>query len=95
MNYTHAPHCIHGLFFRLVFVVAYRKSIMTQEIRNRCVEIIEQLAPNFSVELLEADGEADHIHLLISAAPHTTLSRFVNSIKTVTSLEWYFRSSIT
>ena len=95
MNYTHAPHCIHGLFFHLVFVVAYRKSIMTQEIRNRCVEIIEQLAPNFSVELLEADGEADHIHLLISAAPHTTLSRFVNSIKTVTSLEWYFRSSIT
>lgn len=69
----------------MVFIVAYRRPVMTDEIRLRCIEIIEQLAPNFSVELLEADGQADHLHMLLRAAPHTTISRFVNSVKTVTS----------
>ena len=85
MDYTHGPHCSHGLFFHMVFIVAYRRPVMTDEIRLRCIEIIEQLAPNFSVELLEADGQADHLHMLLRAAPHTTISRFVNSVKTVTS----------
>jgi putative transposase len=58
---------------------------MTPTIRQRCIEIIQSIAPNFSVELLEAEGESDHLHLLISIAPHTTISRFVNSAKTVTS----------
>ena len=34
---------------------------------------------------MEADGNADHIHLLLAAKPHTTISKFVNSVKTVTS----------
>lgn len=85
MEYTHDWHCVHGIFYHLVLVVAYRHQVMTDPIRYRCLEIIRSLAPGFGIEVLEADGEADHLHLLLKAKPHSTISKFVNSIKTVTS----------
>lgn len=35
--------------------------------------------------MTEVDGEEDHLHFLLQVSPHTPFSRFVNSIKTVTS----------
>lgn len=37
------------------------------------------------VRLLEFDGEEDHIHLLLDMHPNVMPSKFVNSIKTVSS----------
>jgi putative transposase len=35
--------------------------------------------------LIEASGEADHVHLLLSLPPDVRLSEFVNALKTGTS----------
>lgn len=48
------------------------------------MEIIASIAPGFDIELLEADGDEDHLHLLVRGKLQTTVSRFVNSVKTVT-----------
>ena len=85
MNITHEWHCTYGLYYHMVLVVAYRKKVMSDSVRKRCVEIIEDIASGFDVQIMEADGNADHIHLLLAAKPHTTISKFVNSVKTVTS----------
>ena len=39
----------------------------------------------WSGELLECNGEADHVHLLLSLPPTVALSDFVNALKTGTS----------
>lgn len=85
MNYVHDYHCVHGLYYHLVLVVAYRQKVFSDVIRTRAVEIVADLAPRFAVKVLEVDGEEDHLHLLLQVSPHTPFSRFVNSIKTVTS----------
>ena len=85
MEMTHDHHCVHGLFYHLVLVIAYRRKVLTQPVMERLVEIVENLAPRFEITVLEANGETDHVHFLLKAKPHATLSRFVNSIKTVTS----------
>jgi transposase IS200-family protein len=36
-------------------------------------------------ELLEMNGEADHIHLMISAPPQICLANVINSLKSATS----------
>ena len=51
----------------MVLVVAYRKKVMSDSVRKRCVEIIENIASGFDVQIMEADGNADHIHLLLAA----------------------------
>jgi len=68
-----------------VFVVAYRRNVLTNSVQSRCRTIIEGLASGFSVRILEYNGEADHIHMLIKVKPQSQISKFVNSAKTVTS----------
>jgi putative transposase len=35
--------------------------------------------------LIEFNGEADHVHVLLSLPPHIAISEFVNALKTNTS----------
>lgn len=40
---------------------------------------------NFSVELVEFNGERDHVHLMVNFPPTVAVSRLVNSLKGVSS----------
>jgi len=40
---------------------------------------------DFDVELVEMDGECDHVHLLINSPPKLAVSNLVNSLKGVSS----------
>ncbi|MEM7175931.1 MAG: IS200/IS605 family transposase, partial [Chlamydiota bacterium] len=40
---------------------------------------------DFSVDLIEFNGEKDHVHLLVNYLPKTSLSKLVNSLKGVSS----------
>jgi putative transposase len=48
-------------------------------------EIFKRLCEKWECELLEFNGEADHVHLLLSLNPKIALSVFVNNLKTVSS----------
>ncbi len=55
----------------------------------RFKEICAELTAKWECELLEFNGEADHVHLLISLNPKVAPSIFANNLKTVSSR--YFR----
>ena len=40
---------------------------------------------NYEAELVEFDGEKDHVHLLVNYPPKVTISKLVNSLKGVSS----------
>ena len=68
-----------------MWVTKYRRKCITKEILNRLQEIFTQQCENWSVTLVEFNGEEDPVHLLIDAHPWMDLSKFINSIKTVSS----------
>ena len=78
-------HCVYKLTFHLVLVTKYRKTCFTDEILNRLKEIVTDLCQKWEVELLEFNGEADHVHLLLDMHPNIMPSKFINNLKTVTS----------
>jgi len=51
----------------------------------RLKTICEELLEKWQGELLEFNGESDHIHMLLTLNPKTAPSVFVNNLKTVTS----------
>jgi len=53
--------------------------------RVRAKEVFESTLNKWGCELLEANGEPDHMHLLISTPPTIALSKLVNNLKTVSS----------
>ncbi len=47
--------------------------------------IFEKVCRDFDAELIECDGEDDHVHLLVHYPPKIALSKLVNSLKGVSS----------
>ena len=78
-------HCVYRLDYHLVMVTKYRRRCLTAEMRVRAREIFEATLTKWGCELLEANGESDHMHLLISTPPTISLSKLVNNLKTVSS----------
>lgn len=52
---------------------------------DRLEQIIEGLCDNWEAQLLEMNGESDHIHLLLGLSPKSAPSVVANNFKTVTS----------
>ncbi len=58
-------HCVYKLTYHLVLVTKYRKKCLSNEMLNRLEEIVKKNCADWEIDLLEFNGEADHIHLLL------------------------------
>jgi putative transposase len=84
-NLRHGRHCIFALHVHLVFVTKYRKRIFTQKVMLALKEIFQSVCFDFEAELMEFDGEEDHVHLLVNYPPKIPISKLVNALKGVSS----------
>jgi len=78
----HAKYLLHA---HLVFTPKYRKKIFKKEHLETMKEAFENVANKMGFEIVEFNGEADHVHLLIEYPPRLALSKIVNSLKGVSS----------
>jgi putative transposase len=69
----------------LVFVTKYRREVFTKEILNNLRPIFTSICADFEAELIEFDGEEDHVHLLVNYPPKVAVSKLVNSLKGTSS----------
>lgn len=79
------PHCVYRLTHHLVLVTKYRRRCFTAAMLERLEAICREQCAKWDVELVEFSGEADHVHLLLEFHPNIMPSKFINSLKTVTS----------
>jgi putative transposase len=78
----HSKHLIHA---HLVFTPKYRKNIFTKEHIDFMQSIFEDICKKFEAELIEFDGESNHVHLLVQYPPKVAISSLINSLKGVSS----------
>ena len=78
-------HVVHAMHAHLVFVTKYRHKVFTDTHLTRLEAIFRDVCTDFECELVEFNGETDHVHLLVSFPPTVELSRLVNSLKGVSS----------
>ena len=69
----------------LVFVTKYRRGVFTKEILDNLRSMFASVCADFKAELVEFDGEDDHVHLLVNYPPKVAISKLVNSLKGVSS----------
>jgi putative transposase len=81
----HGRHCVFKLHVHLVFVTKYRRNVFTKEIIDDLKIVFSSVCTDFEAELVEFDGEDDHVHLLINYPPKISVSSLVNSLKGVSS----------
>lgn len=78
-------HVVFNLHVHLVFVTKYRQKVFTKEILDDMQQIFESVCSDFEAQLVEFDGENDHVHLLVNYPPKVSISKLVNSLKGVSS----------
>jgi len=69
----------------LVFVTKCRRGALTGEILERCEQIMRDVCADFEADLVEFNGEDDHVHLLVHYPPKVAISKLVNSLKGVSA----------
>ncbi|MDC5926262.1 IS200/IS605 family transposase [Proteus mirabilis] len=84
-NIRRGRHCVFLMHVHLVFVTKYRRKIFDQDAIEKLRGYFASVCVDFDVELVEMDGERDHVHLLINYPPKLAISNLVNSLKGVSS----------
>ena len=78
-------HCTFNLHVHLVFVTKYRRKVLNANAIKRLKTIFADVCIDFEAELVEMNGEDDHVHLLVNYPPKVAVSKLVNSLKGVSS----------
>jgi len=84
-DYLRKRHSVSKLVVHLVFSTKYRRKLLTGVMIEQLREAIESSCEKLECELIEMDGEEDHIHLLVAYPPKLAISTMVNNLKAVSS----------
>ena len=57
--------CVYNLHVHLIFVTKYRYNVFQGYMIPTLKMLFEKVCTAFEAELIEFDGEGDHVHLLI------------------------------
>ena len=78
-------HCTFELHAHLVFVTKYRRKVFTPVILQDLKLMFSKICHDFDSQLMELNGENDHVHLLVNYPPKVSISKLVNSLKGASS----------
>ncbi|MZE68665.1 IS200/IS605 family transposase [Streptomyces sp. SID5789] len=84
-NVRTGRHCVFRMHVHLVFVTKYRDKVFADRHLTRCEEIMRAACEDFEAELVEFNGENNHVHLQVNFPPKVAVSKLVNSLKGVSS----------
>jgi putative transposase len=82
---SHGRHCVFAMHVHLVFVTKYRYKVFDGDAIQRLRVLFSKVCGDFESELVEMDGEDNHVHLLVQYPPKVSVSSLVNSLKGVSS----------
>ena len=82
--YTNRHSCFL-LQYHMVLVTKYRNPVIEREIKASLYSAIRHVFKERNLNILELNGEADHVHILFEADPYTCPGELVNVVKTQSS----------
>ena len=69
----------------LVFVTKYRRRVFEARHVEYMRELFARLCSELDAEMVEMDGEDDHVHILVNYPPKLAVSTLVNALKGTSS----------
>ena len=80
-----SSHSVYSLNYHLVFCVKYRRKVLTDRISIRLKDVITGISKDFQVKIIEQETDKDHIHILFKTKPTINMTKYINSIKGISS----------
>ncbi|WP_028948880.1 IS200/IS605 family transposase [Synechocystis sp. PCC 6714] len=84
-NLRRERNSVSSLKIHLVFVTKYRRQVLTSEGLAILEKSFNDVAKKMNFQVIEFNGESDHVHALIEFPPKLSVSQIVNALKGVSS----------
>jgi len=78
-------HCVFLMHVHLVFVTKYRRRVFEARHIEYMRGLFARLCSDLDAEMVEMDGEEDHVHILVNYPPKLAVSTLVNALKGTSS----------
>lgn len=78
-------HSVSKLVVHLIFTTKYRRKLFDGRMIEQLHDAFSSAAGKLECEIIEMDGEPDHVHLLVAYPPKLAVSVMVNNLKSVSS----------
>lgn len=78
-------HAVYSMQYHIIFVVKYRRQVIDEDILELFKDVCKKILQNNGGDLLEINGEPDHIHMLAEIPPDREVSSMIGAMKTQTS----------
>lgn len=78
-------HSVTDLKIHLVCVTKYRDEVFNGEELKLIEEVFRHVAKQMDFQVLEINGEDEHVHALVEYPPKLSVSKIVNALKGVSS----------
>lgn len=73
---------VYSLQYHLITAVKYRQKVFVEDkIISAIKDIVNKIALDFDVEILECECGDDHIHILFRSKPTLDITKFINILK--------------
>ena len=89
-EYRKSSHSTFSIQLHLCWITKYRYKILSGQIAHRTKELIRRICVEENVEILSGSVSPDHIHILVSIDPSTSVSHLVKYLKGKTSRKLQF-----
>lgn len=83
--YKSNKNVVYSCKYHVVWCPKYRRKVIVGPVEKRLKEIIEEVASQISVEIIEMETMPDHIHLLLEVDPQFGIHRAIKRIKGLSS----------
>ena len=85
MKVTYGRGYVYSIQYHVVWCVKYRHKVLTPEIEKRLYEILNKISEDNNFEILECNGDLDHVHLLINCSPQHYIPDMIKALKGVSA----------
>ena len=85
MEVTHGRGYVYSIQYHIVWCMKYRHKVITEQIENRLIEILNKIADDNGFQILECNTDKDHIHLLVSCSPQHYIPDMIKALKGVSA----------
>ena len=77
--------------FHVWFSTKYRREALQSDRRDFVLQCFKQVAAEYEIDLLEAEAQFDHVHMLLRVADMAALSRAMMLLKGISAREVFER----
>ena len=85
MDVSYASHCSYRIRYHMVFVVKYRKDLLSQEIFFFLKDVFDGISKRYYLNFHAIGSDEDHLHLLVESRPRYSPSEIMQICKSITA----------